>query len=354
MKYLLIVSVMLIATCSGMSKDIKVAITHMPPFVIEQDNKFVGFDIDLIQLIADDNDWKLHYVLKKNIDEILDTVKTQQNTIGMGGITITAARLNSVAFSQPYFNSGLKLLINRQSIKSDIKLWDKLKKILPVLMNTLFVLILVLTLFSHIIWGIERLNGDEVNFSAEYFRGIGQAYWWSIVTATTVGYGDITPKRTVGRIIAAMVMIVGVIWFGYFTGSISSIMVLLDKSQINVSSMHNQQIGTKVDSTAEAYLKTRPTVEIKKYTNIYSACNDVSNNKLYGVFFDAPTLLRYTSSDSKVTLVGEMINPQQYGICTAWDSSLSKAINISILKIKSDGRYDKLYNKWFKPQKTAY
>jgi polar amino acid transport system substrate-binding protein len=326
----------------------------MPPFVMEQGNKFVGFDIDLLQLIANDNGWELHYDLKKNIDEILAAVKNQQNEIGLGGITITAARLHKVAFSQPYFDAGLKLLVNRQSIKSEVNLWDRLEKILPVLMNTLLILILVLTLFSHIIWVIERLNGDEGNFSAKYFRGIGQAYWWSIVTATTVGYGDITPKKTVGRIIAAMVMIVGVIWFGYFTGSISSIMVLLDKNQVNVSSMHNQQIGTKVDSTAAAYLKTRPTVKIKKYTNIYSACDDVSNNRLYGVFFDVPTLLHYAGSDNKVILVGEVINPQQYGICTAWDSNLSKAINISILKIKTDGRYDKLYNKWFNPQKMAY
>jgi voltage-gated potassium channel Kch len=31
--------------------------------------------------------------------------------------------------------------------------------------------------------------------------------WWSIVTATTVGYGDVVPKTAVGHVIAVLVML---------------------------------------------------------------------------------------------------------------------------------------------------
>ena len=38
----------------------------------------------------------------------------------------------------------------------------------------------------------------------------GDALWWSIVTLTTVGYGDLTPKTFPGRSIAVLIMILGI------------------------------------------------------------------------------------------------------------------------------------------------
>ncbi len=48
------------------------------------------------------------------------------------------------------------------------------------------------------------------------------ALWWSIVTVTTVGYGDIVPKTGLGRIIASLSMMSGIGFIGLFTGTISS------------------------------------------------------------------------------------------------------------------------------------
>lgn len=51
------------------------------------------------------------------------------------------------------------------------------------------------------------------------------AIWWSYVTITTVGYGDKYPVTTEGRIIAAVLMTVGVGLFGTFTAYVSSLFV---------------------------------------------------------------------------------------------------------------------------------
>lgn len=48
------------------------------------------------------------------------------------------------------------------------------------------------------------------------------AIWWSYVTITTVGYGDKFPVTTEGRIIAAILMTVGVGMFGTFTAYVAS------------------------------------------------------------------------------------------------------------------------------------
>jgi voltage-gated potassium channel len=50
----------------------------------------------------------------------------------------------------------------------------------------------------------------------------GDALWWSIVTSTTVGYGDISPESVVGRVVAVVLMLVGIGTIGMITGSIAT------------------------------------------------------------------------------------------------------------------------------------
>ena len=51
---------------------------------------------------------------------------------------------------------------------------------------------------------------------------LGDALWWSIVTVTTVGYGDISPKTSIGRFVAAIVMIVGIGFISSLTSTLST------------------------------------------------------------------------------------------------------------------------------------
>lgn len=55
--------------------------------------------------------------------------------------------------------------------------------------------------------------------------GVLDAIWWSLVTITTVGYGDISPVTLGGRITAVIVMILGIGFVGMFTATIASIFV---------------------------------------------------------------------------------------------------------------------------------
>ena len=63
-----------------------------------------------------------------------------------------------------------------------------------------------------------------------YVEGMSfmDALWWSFVTATTVGYGDLSPSSGAGRIIAAGLMIVGIGLIGSLTSSITSFFLVKD------------------------------------------------------------------------------------------------------------------------------
>jgi voltage-gated potassium channel len=55
------------------------------------------------------------------------------------------------------------------------------------------------------------------------------ALWWAYTTFTTVGYGDMYPVTTEGRIIAIILMTGGVGLFGTFSGFIASLFLGGDK-----------------------------------------------------------------------------------------------------------------------------
>jgi voltage-gated potassium channel len=50
----------------------------------------------------------------------------------------------------------------------------------------------------------------------------GDAVWWAVTTTTTVGYGDIYPRTGEGRLIAVVLMLMGIGVIGIFTATVAS------------------------------------------------------------------------------------------------------------------------------------
>jgi voltage-gated potassium channel len=84
-------------------------------------------------------------------------------------------------------------------------------------------------------FAILLLTGMTVTFSsiailvAEKGRGQidtpGKALWWCMETIATVGYGDVAPQTTLGRIVAGITMIMGIAIFGSLTAVITSLVL---------------------------------------------------------------------------------------------------------------------------------
>ena len=62
----------------------------------------------------------------------------------------------------------------------------------------------------------------EGNLQPDHFGDVPSAMWWAVVTLSTVGYGDVTPITTIGRIIAGFVMISGIAFFALPVGIIAN------------------------------------------------------------------------------------------------------------------------------------
>ena len=79
-----------------------------------------------------------------------------------------------------------------------------------------FVLFIVLIFASSLIYYIEHEAQPDA------FSSIPASMWWGIITLTTIGYGDVYPITTAGKIVAAGIAILGIAVYAIPTGIMAS------------------------------------------------------------------------------------------------------------------------------------
>lgn len=73
------------------------------------------------------------------------------------------------------------------------------------------------------------------------------ALWWSIVTLTTVGYGDVFPVTPEGRIAAAALMIIGITLWAAITGTITSLLLASKAADVGIPEQIRQLADLRRD-----------------------------------------------------------------------------------------------------------
>ena len=76
--------------------------------------------------------------------------------------------------------------------------------------------------FVLLLTGATLLYFIEGELQPEAFGSIPRALWWAVITFTTVGYGDVYPVTTLGRIIGSAVAIIGVLLVALPTGIVAA------------------------------------------------------------------------------------------------------------------------------------
>ncbi|CAM3404748.1 glutamine ABC transporter substrate-binding protein GlnH [Bordetella sputigena] len=115
------------AAQSGSDRQLVVATdTAFVPFEFKQGNTYTGFDVDLWAAIA--KQLNLKYKLQPmDFNGIIPGLQTKNIDVALAGITIRDDRKQVIDFSDPYYESGLSILVNadNSNIKSAADLAGK-------------------------------------------------------------------------------------------------------------------------------------------------------------------------------------------------------------------------------------
>ncbi len=90
--------------------------------------------------------------------------------------------------------------------------------------------------------------------SNDRFSSIPRGVYWSVVTLTTVGYGDITPTTDVGQFISAIVMIMGYAIIAVPTGIVSAEFVQ-EAKKLNTNTQACRYCGLEGHANDAVYCK---------------------------------------------------------------------------------------------------
>jgi voltage-gated potassium channel len=133
-----------------------------------------------------------------------------------------------------------------------------------------FIYTLVITIATIVI-GALSIFVIEKGKTIETFS---DAIWWSFVTVTTVGYGDISPSTGLGRFVAGILMIIGIGFLGMLTGTIATF--FLSKSSESIC----EETTNEINDTLVIYKKltNEQKNEVIDYID-YLVYRDDKNNK---------------------------------------------------------------------------
>ena len=93
---------------------------------------------------------------------------------------------------------------------------------------------------------VTTVAGIVIHFTdRKTFPNIGDSLWWAIQTVTTVGYGDLVPTSLIGRLVAALIMLIGISFVTVITATITSAFV--DSARRRTDATTTDPIAVKLD-----------------------------------------------------------------------------------------------------------
>jgi voltage-gated potassium channel len=78
--------------------------------------------------------------------------------------------------------------------------------------------------------------------SPNSFQSLGDAAWWSATTVTTIGYGDVVPGTSGGRVIAVFVMFASVATVSFTTAVVTASFVAFQQRRLGPETERHQEL----------------------------------------------------------------------------------------------------------------
>ena len=335
---------MLPATLAGEQSTVVVGVAKFPPLVMESDAGFEGFDIDIWNevsyAIGVDSTFR-----PMPFGDLLEAVKNGEIDAAMAGISITRDREVEMDFSYPYMNSGLRILTTVE----DDPAWLRVLRSLTTTaeLGALGYLVAFVLLCSHVLYFAER---GSSGINDRYLPGILEAGWCILATITTVGYGDVTPRRWFGRLVSLLVMLIGISLFGVAIAQLSAVLMMEAlKSDISgPEDLSGRPVAT-VAGTTSTDVAVRYGARLHQVEEVEAAYRLLKAGEVDAILFDAAPVMRYAVADGNqtVTVVGPLIERQVYGIAFPAGSELRESVNRALLDLEESGKYDRIHRQWF-------
>ena len=357
MRHLLLLALLLVPLSITAKADTARVVTRdIEPFSFEKDGRRVGFAVELWENVARELKVDSQFSTTGSAKQMVEAVENKSADVAVGALSITAEREKVIDFSQPFYESGLQILVSKKAGG----LADSIGAMLQGLLNWQLVggfaaAILIMFIISHLVWMYEHPVNEEM-WPRSYLAGIGESFWWTVSIFLVGGADNKGPVGLGGRIVATIWMFASVIAVSLLTASLSAILTVnsLTGDISGPKDLPGKPVATIGGSTSETWLQKLGVaggqkVDVKVFPDVPACLDALKSGNVQAVVFDAPILKYYVNKlgPDDFVLVPGLIEKSNYGFGLQQDSLMRERINQVLLNLNENGVTDDLKKKWF-------
>ncbi len=327
---------------------VRVGVYVSPPFVMENaDGGYSGMAIELWEAIAGPLDLQFEYQALPTFKALVDATAANEVDVAVTNLTITRGRALQVDFTQPWFDAGLRIMVDESRRTSFAEVVEGLAesghlRAYAWLAAVIVGATLLLTLFD------RRFDKE---FPRRWPEGLAESFY-SVMSIATSGR---SPARKnlfgwAGRIWQGLWLVCGVAVLAYVTSTVTSVMTTLAiTSEINsVADLPGNEVGVLSGSLAEDFVRDEG-LERRSYRSLEAMVRGLLRGEVDAIVGDAPVLEYYehTHPQEDLRVVGAIFEPDKYGFAFTLDSPLERDVTLELLRAHETDVVQQLDEKYF-------
>ena len=315
-----------------------VGVAVSPPFNIRNaDGSWTGISIELWREIAKELGIDFEF-RETNIAGIFAGLAQGWLDVSVGPLSITERREEVCDFTHAYYASGLAVAVPLNHLPGSARFLGAIfdANVWWAILKVTIGLVPVMAIVAALIWLCER-RANPIQFGdGRGGRGFGAALWWSAVTMTTVGYGDVSPKTLKGRVIAVVWMFASLVLVATFTATMASVLTTDRLSHgtavRGLDDLRQVRVGTPADSSSAQFLEANH-IEYSTFprADLFAALKD---GKIQAVLYAEPYLQYeiHNRYQGQFTVFPLNVDTELYAFAVKEGSPLREPINRVLLR----------------------
>jgi polar amino acid transport system substrate-binding protein len=329
------------------TRPVRVGVYVSPPFVMEETGGYTGMAIELWEAISRPLDLQSEYRPLPTFKALVDAAAANEVDVAVTNLTITRSRALQVDFTQPWFDAGLRIMIDEERRTTFMDVVRGLAdsghlRAYAWLAAVIIGATIVLTLFD------RRFDNE---FPRRWREGVAESFY-SVMSIATSGR---SPARKnlfgwAGRLWQGLWLVCGVAVLAYVTSTVTSVMTTLAiTSEIDsVADLPGKRVGVLTGSLAEDFVVGEG-LERRAYRSLDRMVDGMLRGEIEAIVGDAPVLEYYehTHSEYELKVIGAIFEPDKYGFAFPLDSTLERDVTLELLRAHETGVVEDLDEKYF-------
>ena len=332
----------LLAACvDAKAQPLRVAVYDAAPYgSLARDGFFMGASVDLWRRVAENIGRNYQFMLVPNMEDVLRGIEQGRFDAAIGAISITEDRAARVEFSYPTHRSGVAAALRKAAgpstaIVSFLVATSELGPLFGVMIALLFVAGVAM-------WLAERLESDTSRADSAV-RTLRDGLYWAVVTMTTVGYGDKTPKTPLGRYVATFWMLSSLALVSLLSASLVSRLTaeqVEGTARFGHSDLWGKRIAAAAASSGAEYLEHHR-IAHRNYASLQEALEALAAGR-EDVVVNSVGALRFlvaTRFAKSLRVADPLLAPAYMAIALPEHSALKKPIDRALMRITESSEW---------------